>query len=303
MSASAHFAKAAALVIAVSAAYFSLSRPEPAVARPLGQAEPDYVAFTRSMDGTRPDGALHEDREGQLVVDAELGHLFDYYLAGLGEKDLNAIRSEIERELERRLKPGPAAKAKRLLGSYLDYKRALVDLEKGMLPEADLAKSARARASAVKQLRPRYFTDSESAGLFGSSDAYDADALARIEVMQDKALSVVQRAEKLTQLDKRLSPALREDREAPARVLKMEESVQQMRAQGASDDEVYRMRATAFSPEAANRLAELDRDEASWKSRIASYLGQRGKLAEPALQQLRDSLFSAEEQRRLPAYE
>ncbi|UUZ46575.1 hypothetical protein LP420_21840 [Massilia sp. B-10] len=37
---------------------------------------------------------------------------------------MQAIRAEIERELDRRLKPGPAAKAKRLLASYLDYKRA-----------------------------------------------------------------------------------------------------------------------------------------------------------------------------------
>lgn len=38
------------------------------------------------MEGTRPDGDVKTLAGEQLVVDAELGHLFDYYLAGLGEK-------------------------------------------------------------------------------------------------------------------------------------------------------------------------------------------------------------------------
>ncbi|UUZ46576.1 hypothetical protein LP420_21845 [Massilia sp. B-10] len=46
----------------------------------------DPFAFVRSMEGTRPDGDVRADPDGELVVDAELGHLFDYYLVGLGEK-------------------------------------------------------------------------------------------------------------------------------------------------------------------------------------------------------------------------
>jgi lipase chaperone LimK len=80
-------------------------------------AAPDPFAFVRSMEGTRPDGDIRQDAAGQLVVDAELGHLFDYYLAGLGEKDLGAIRMAIERELDRRLAAPAAVQAKRLLAS------------------------------------------------------------------------------------------------------------------------------------------------------------------------------------------
>jgi lipase chaperone LimK len=278
--------------------------PAPAQAETAPKADP--FAFVRSMEGTRPDGDVRADPDGDLVVDAELGHLFDYYLAGLGEKDLQAIRAEIERELDRRLKPGPAAKAKRLLASYLDYKRALVGLESGMAQGTAMAAAARARLAGMQKLRAQFFTPKEIAGLFGFSDAYDADALARIEISQDPKLSVAQRAEKLAALDQKLSPAMREEREAPTRVIRTEETVQQLRAKGATDDEVYRLRAAAFSPEGASRLAELDRDEAAWKKRIQIYLAERSQLAPGALaavQQLRDKYFSPEEQRRLPAYE
>ena len=71
------------------------------------------------MESTRPDGNVTVAAGDALVVDAELGHLFDYYLAGLGEKPLAAIRSQIELELDRRLAPAPAREAKRLLGAYL----------------------------------------------------------------------------------------------------------------------------------------------------------------------------------------
>lgn len=286
--------------------YAAWPRPE-LPAAPAPQAASDPFAFVRSMEGTRPDGDLKQGAEGELVVDAELGHLFDYYLAGLGEKDLNAIRAEIERELERRLKPLAASQAKRLLARYLDYKRALVGAEQALKGKpSDLAGMARARMAARQKLRGDFFSASESAGLFGATDAYDFDALARLEISLDPALSLQQRAERLAALDKNLSPALREEREAPARVIRTEEAVAQMRARGATDDEVYRMRAAAFSPEGANRLAELDREEAAWKGRIQAWHLERAAIPAQdaqARQQLRDKHFNADEQRRLGAYE
>ncbi|MEJ7805543.1 MAG: lipase secretion chaperone [Telluria sp.] len=298
--------KLGAGVLAAGLLYATFSRPDlPAPQEPV-RPQADPFAFVRSMDGTRPDGDVKLNADGELVVDAELGHLFDYYLAGLGEKDLGAIRAEIERELDRRFKPGPAAQAKRLLASYLDYKRALVDLEQHMVPTGDMAKSARARLAATQKLRARFFTARESAGLFGFSDAYDLDALARIDISLDPKLTLEQRADKLAALDKKLSPAMREEREAPTRVIRTEESVQKLRAQGASDDDVYRLRAAAFSPDGASRLAQLDREEADWKLRMAAYQAERATLqpgADAMLQQLRGKYFSEEEQRRLGAYE
>lgn len=285
--------------------YLVFAAPE-AAAPPAQRPQADPFAFVRSMEGTRPDGNIRQGEDGQLVIDAELGHLFDYYLAGLGEKDLGAIRSEIERELDRRLKPGPAAQAKRLLGNYLAYKRALVDVEQQLGHGPDVAAAARARLEAKQTLRRQFFSASEIAGLFGFSDDYDRDALARIEISHDSKLSQEQRSAQLVALDKRLTPAMREERDAPLRVIKTEEAVARLRGQGATEDEVYRLRAAAFSPEGASRLAELDREEAQWQGRIAAYLGERAKLppaADPMLQQLRDKHFNADEQRRLGAYE
>jgi hypothetical protein len=100
--------------------------------------------------------------------------------------------------------------------------------------------------------------------------------------------------------------------EAPVQIFDVEKSARKMRSQGAGEDEIYRMRAAALSPEKAARLAAMEREETAWNARISTYLAQRGKLlggsgnvagmAQP-LQQLRDAGFTAEEQERLRAYE
>ncbi|USX24556.1 lipase chaperone [Oxalobacteraceae bacterium OTU3CINTB1] len=299
----------AALLLAGCVLYFSRDEATPA---PPQRREPGSApfAFVPSMEGTRPDGDIKTLAGDQLVVDAELGHLFDYYLAGLGEKGLDAIRTEIERELDRRLKPGPARQAKQLLSSYLAYKQALAGVESTLAPSGDVARSARARLAAMRALRSTYFTPEQSAGLFGATDIADDDAVARLEVDVDKTLSAEQKQAKVAELDRRMPPALREEREAPAKIIRLEESVAQLRAGGAGDNEVYSVRAAAFSPEAAARLADVDRDEAAWKARIGAYQTQRATLlAQPAqqkdaaLQRLRDASFTPEEQRRLGAYE
>ena len=97
-------------------------------------------------------------------------------------------------------------------------------------------------------------------------------------------------------------------------MLKIEQMAQTLRAQGASEDDIYRMRYKELSPAAATRLAEVDREEIVWKSRIANYLSERSKLLkaqadapptqrELSITQLQQSQFSPDERRRLAAYE
>jgi lipase chaperone LimK len=293
--------------VAALALYLVLRPGEPP-APPQEKPEPDLFAFVRSMEGTRPDGNVAVAAGDKLVVDAELGHLFDYYLAGLGEKPLAAIRSQIEAELDRRLAPVPAREAKRLLGAYLDYKQALAGAEQALPAQADPALAARARLQAMRALRGNYFTAQESAGLFGASDAYDDDAVARMAILGDKSLDEAQRQAQLAALDQQLSPAQRAARDAPLQVAQLDASVKTLRAQGGGDNEIYRLRASTFTPAAAARLAELDREESQWQQRIIAYQAQKASLPggtqnAAALQQLRDASFTPDEQRRLGAYE
>jgi lipase chaperone LimK len=133
----------------------------------------------------------------------------------------------------------------------------------------------------MQQLRSAYFTPEEIAGLFSASDAYDLDAIARLEISSDASLTGAERKQKLAALDARLPQQTRAEREAPTRVLRLEEAVASARTQGADDNEVYRMRSAAIS-RPPPRLADLDREEADWQRRISAYQSQRRQLQQSA---------------------
>ena len=286
-----------------------LPAPAPHAADPAPAAGARPQAAT-SLAGTTPDGAASAAADQSLVLDPALIRLFDYWLTTVGERPLAAIRSDVERDLDTRLAPRAARQAKDLFGRYLEFKTALKD-QRPPKPAARSVDTLRAGLRTMLALRATYFTDAESQALFGPQDAEAQAALARMAIEQDPSIDEAQRRERLAAWDARLPADARAQREAPLLVTHLEDAAQKIRAQGGSEDDVYRMRAAATSQEAANRLADLDRDEAAWKARIASYQAQRGTaLAAPgsdadraaAMSELRNRLFTPEEQRRLAAY-
>lgn len=275
--------------------------PEPSAA-PVAVA-PAASAFAPSLEGTRPDGAIRLAPDDGIVVDAQLIALFEYYLSTVGERSPGEVQAQIERELERTLRPTAAGVAKHVLARYLAYKQALATLEaEPGLAGPDAASLVR-RLEALARVRAQFFSKAEIAAIFGQEDAANADALARLRIREDQSLTAQQREERLAALDANLPAALREEREAPLRIARLQQEAERMRAAGAAEEEIFRVRAEAFGPDAAGRLAEVDREEAAWRQRIQAYLAQRKGLSEEAVRALRSRMFSEEEQRRLPVYE
>ena len=290
--------------------------PPAAVIGPVSRATP----FVRSMQDTLPDGDLQAIQKG-LAASApgglaygELKRLFDYYLSAVGEQSIETITLQIRSELDRRLPPEQAKKAQRLLGLYIEFKRELVRVESQPQLVGNGLQAIRGRFLAMQDMRARYFSAEESEGMFGFDDRYDMDAIARLEVSQNPALSAEQKKQQLAALDAALPEQLRKEREATSMVVRLEQQAQELRAKGGSEDDVYRMRAKELDPQAAARLADVDREEAAWKGRIARYLEERSKLLQSqanaseserqaSLAQLQQSSFSEAERPRLRAYE
>ncbi len=301
----------AVLLAAVFCLYLQFTSTPAPTPQPPSARDANPFTFVKSMQGTEPDGKLGV-ADDSVIANVELRHLFDYYLGAIGEKTLPQIRAEIELQLIQRLPEAAVPAAKQLLERYIAYKSALVDLEKNLPQQAGMS-PLRARLVAMRQVRERYFSPKEIAGMWSFDDSYDDDAVARWEIMQDPHLSPEEKRARLAKLDAAMSPALRQAREAPHKVAKEEDKAKEMRAAGASEDDIYHMRATTFSPEAATRMAAVDQENANWKNRIADYLDQRNKVLgdatlsdadrQAALQQLRDAQFSVNEQKRLGAYE
>ena len=99
-------------------------------------------------------------------------------------------------------------------------------------------------------------------------------------------------------------PQVHEAALTPTAISAAQTKAQTMRAEGASTDDIYRMLATTLSPKIAGLLMETGNAETEWKSRVDSYMSERNNLRNnEALQQLRDTRFTAEEQHLLATYE
>jgi lipase chaperone LimK len=267
------------------------------------------------VDGLQPASALRPlpDGRGGALDYAALKRNFDYHLSTVGELSVEAIAATIRAELARSFPPQQAQAAQGLLARYLEFKRGLVDLEAEFAKQAPGLATLRARFAAMQTLRARYFNGLEEDAMFALEDASDLDALARIAVAADSTLDPAQRRARLAALDQTLPRSLREDREAPRAILKLEAQVQTLRASGDTDHAVYQLRAKTLGSPAADRLAGVDRDEQAWQQRIAAYQAQYETLGaslknasaaerEQAVGDLQRRLFSSQEIPRLAAY-
>lgn len=304
------FARKLPYVLAATIIGLLLIRTANSTSDPANQ--PALAQPAPSQRDTVADGQIRSDADG-LQLDEGLIRLFDYHLAALGEQTLDQITHHIERDLASKLSPKAAANAQRLLKQYLAYKTALIALDKDASLQGDQLAVLERRLNAQRALRLTFFSVHENQALFGWQDRFDTDALARQKVQQNAALSAAQKLAQLTELDRQLPPEMLAARQAPVQHLALNDSVTAARQRGASDTEIYHLRAMNVGDEAATRLATLDKEEADWQARIKAYLadvaiirsqtGLDEAARNKAIIQLRQSRFNETEQLRLVAYE
>ena len=268
--------------------------------------------FAASFSGTQADGQFRLVGE-HLQIDGRILEFFDYYLGAQGERTLADIRKQIEIELDHSLPGIAASEAKQLLQQYINYRRALVTLDKEQRQNTDLVASLRTRLQLVRATRERFFSPDQRKALFGAQQLDEEQALARLEVQQDASLTSEQKTVRLAQLDARLTPEQRQLRQAPIQHALLEQEVQAARKNGAGESQIYQIRAQKLGAEAAERLASVDKEEEQWRSRIDRYLAERKTLLNDAnlptsqreaeIQRLRSQRFNTTEQLRLGAYE
>lgn len=275
--------------------------------------------FAKSLEGTVPNGGLpaigaYANRYADAFKDgmpyAHLRRFFDYYLSTHGEKDDAAITAQIHAEIDQYLPPELAHKVRALFGKYLAFKNAEEPAQD--LSQLSVADAARARFRVMQGMRERHFDAQEVNGLFGQDIAYEQRQLDRMDVNNNPNYTAAQKAERLAAIDAALPPEMRELLTASTAVITTQEAVEKLRAQGGSESEVFDLRAKAFSPQAATRLAAVDQEEAAWKVRIAAYREQRDRILarklpaseqQAQLTQLQTSNFNSQEILRLIAYE
>jgi lipase chaperone LimK len=256
--------------------------------------------------GTSVAGDLRLDAAGRFAPGPEALLLFDYFLAATGEEPAERIRARILAEIRRRLPAEAAREAEALLERYLAYRDAARERFAGDASLGDVER----RFQRVRELRREIFGAGLAAALFGDEERVLAVDIERQRVVQRADLDPAERDRLLAALEEQLPEAERAARREARAALDLREAEAALRAAGAGPAEIEAERERRFGPEAAERLAALDRRRAEWDGRVAAYRAARDALRaegrdaadyDAALEALRDAHFAGPERVRIEA--
>lgn len=222
-----------------------------------------------SLRGTELDGAIAFDPRGGLVHDAALRHRFEHYLNLIGEFALEDLRILFHDDVLLAHGEAAAATALAAFDRYLGLRQALADGR----PDPDLS----ARFERQQRLRYEWFGD-EADALFGDEAEYDAYSLARRAIQQDASIDEASRARRLSELDAGQPARNLAEREVSLTGIDAEIQTRRFDRAAVEPQARHDARSATWGPEAADRLAALDRERAQWDQRVADYVRERERL-------------------------
>ncbi len=258
-----------------------------------------------SLRGTEVDCPLQLDSQGHLVLTVGIRNCFDYFLSSLGEKTETQLVADIRLYMSSTLPASALPYANKLLDQYIAYMHAktqqTASATAGNTPDAYQAIFA-----AQKDLRMRFFSPAEVDAFFGADQAYDQFTIDSMRINNDRNLNAQQKAAKVAELINQQPAAFGDSIRPLMQFSELQQLTKDIKARGGSAEELHTMRESLVGAAAANRLDQVDADNATWQQQINSYLAAREQIksttSDPASQQsaiaaLRNQTFSTPEQR------
>ena len=274
----------------------------------------------RSLQGTEVDGEIIIDENKQLVVTEGLRRLFDYFLSALGEEDEAIIYARVESYIRHHTPEPAASQAVAIFSKYVAYLKALPEIEKryGNLQlqatkngELDLNAIAQQKQD-VANLRQQYFDKTTIEAFFGASDSYDDYSMEMVRINQNEQMSEAQKQAARQDYVSRLPDgAIKTNIMQQANLNELMARTEQMKAAGASPEALYNMRRELVGAPAAERLAQVDQEDANFDQRFKQYQTQKQQLlsqnadkaqAQTQIHQIEQQLFNETERKRLAGY-
>lgn len=274
----------------------------------------------QSLKGTAVDGEIIIDENKQLVVTEGLRRLFDYFLSALGEEDEAVIYARVESYIRSHTPEPAASQAITIFNQYIAYLKAIPEIEKryGNLQlqatqsgELDLSVVAQQKQDVAK-LRQQYFSKETINAFFGAEEEYDNYSVEMIRINQNSQLSDTQKeSAKQDYISRMPNSSTKANIEQQANLNELISRTEQMKAKGATTEELYKMRRELVGAPAAARLAQVDQEDANFDQRFNQYQTQKQQLlsqnpdntqAQTQIDQMEQQLFDESERKRLAGY-
>lgn len=226
------------------------------------------------------DGSLRVDEQGNLITDIQLKHWMDYHLSALGELPLDQILAMMRAEMNLLAEPAKS-QAHQMLDNYIAYKDQLAEFDQSG-QEIEIADQLnfgdmKSRLDWQKRLRREVFSPEVVSNFWGLDEIIDDYTVAKMDI-EKSDLSTEQKQAELELLEQNLPEEVRQRRADTSLSVDVQAQEQALIDNGASDSEIYQLRAEKFGDEAAQRLAELDQQQNDWKQRVQAYNQEKQRI-------------------------
>lgn len=229
-----------------------------------------------------------------------LRHTLEALLLEAGDaSDPEALKQRLAQLVGQHFPAALATRALALAERYVDYRVALGALSPPRDPGDPRA--LREALEARQKIRQQHFQDEEYDALFAQEAELDRYTLARLEIARNTQLTPQQRDSALRAAESELAPERRAERAAATAHLDAAAQTAAFNTQGVGDVQRHMARSAQFGEQAAHALAQLDREDQQWQSRLDELSRARSQQGEAAAQALRQQLFTPEELQRVDA--
>ncbi|EKF73143.1 lipase chaperone [Alcanivorax hongdengensis A-11-3] len=233
-----------------------------------------------SLEGTRVPDGLQVDADGNLVINAGIRDVFDYFLTTLGEEDLATVVARMRAYLASQLPAGAADQANRILDGYLAWRDNLSTIPQagGVSAEQLDLNAVRAQQQAVADSCQQYMDGTVCQAFFARQTVRDDYAINRLAVLRDDSLSADQKARRIAALTASLPAPMQEEISEVTRYQALRDLTAQSREEGQDDAALHQIREQLVGPQATSRLETLDAKRQQFNQRVDQWLTQRAAL-------------------------
>ena len=272
---------------------------------------------TSSLKGTDIDGMYPVDESGNLLFSKSIKYRFEYFLSTLGEFPLEQVLQMVRDDIQLNLQDPARQQALALFDDYIAYKYALAELEgsfeAGASYESQDIQKLRFQLQQLRDKRREYLPSEAVDAFFGFDELYDDFVLTSLEIKHSQQLTAQEKHQQLKSLEQSLPSDVQQMRDETTRISHVFKLTQEMKEQGASEDDIFEYNSQKFGQQAAERLKVLDKNRQTWQLKVQNFLVAKQAIeAQDELSDiektdkinvLKSDQFSQQEQARLPAFE
>ena len=253
---------------------YGVSAPRPRAHEVLALAQ--LPPLPETFRETEVDGGFTLDAGGHLVPSESALQFFQYYFSASGRESEQVMFSRVVHAIRARLLPPADAEAIDLLGDFVRYRAAghvLADELDDESPEERVAR--------VTELRREIFGEAAAERMFGRDEDVRTVHMERARILADRSLSDFERTEALREANRGLPEDMRARQAESVLASQTLAEVERLRAEGASDADVFAVRSAELGEAAAERLAVYDERERTFHAALSDLQALEQRNADP----------------------